>query len=345
MPGECRSDIAPSSDTGGLGVAHLKRLWSRAPRPGRPAPPGGFAGEFTLDKIVLYGLGVGLREAMALLATGASLAEFEGWILEVNGGSLDPAAVRRINDAVSRLTGGPGDPAPALPGPAPVLSADDLAAWESDGYVVLHDAVDAAACAAAEAAIWQSLGASSDEPARWYGGPQGHSIWLRLIHHPALQAIRGSARIRGAFAQLWGTNDLWATIDRAGFNPPERPGWRFPGPTLHWDSSLAPPMPLGLQGILYLTDTAPEQGAFTCVPGFHHRLAEWLEQLPEGADPREPRRLEQLGAVAIAGRAGDLIIWHHALPHGSRPNRTTRPRLVQYVSMFPTSFRDDRPWV
>ena len=33
------------------------------------------------------------------------------------------------------------------------------------------------------------------------------------------------------------------TADRAGFNPPERPGWRFPGPHLHWDSSIAPPMP------------------------------------------------------------------------------------------------------
>ena len=34
--------------------------------------------------------------------------------------------------------------------------------------------------------------------------------------------------------------------------------------------------------------------------------------------------------------AGDLIIWHKALPHGSRPNSAKRPRIVQYLSMYPT---------
>jgi ectoine hydroxylase-related dioxygenase (phytanoyl-CoA dioxygenase family) len=30
--------------------------------------------------------------------------------------------------------------------------------------------------------------------------------------------------------------------------------------------------------------------------------------------------------------AGDLIIWHHALPHGSSPNTSTVPRVVQYIN-------------
>ena len=103
-------------------------------------------------------------------------------------------------------------------------------------------------------------------------------------------------------------------------------------------------MPFGLQGILYLTDTAAEQGAFTCVPGFQHRLADWLARRPPGADPRQLDPDLVASAVPISGRAGDLIIWHHALPHGSSPNRTDRPRLVQYLTMFPTHARDDRPW-
>ena len=103
-------------------------------------------------------------------------------------------------------------------------------------------------------------------------------------------------------------------------------------------------MPLGMQGVLYLTDTAAEQGAFICVPGFHHRLADWLAGLPPDADPRQLDRLTALGPVPIAGRAGDLVIWHHALPHGSRPNHANRPRIVQYISMFPTIYTDSRPW-
>jgi ectoine hydroxylase-related dioxygenase (phytanoyl-CoA dioxygenase family) len=149
--------------------------------------------------------------------------------------------------------------------------------------------------------------------------------------------------VHSAFAQLWGRADLWVTVDQVGFNPPERPGWRFPGPYLHWDASLAPPIPFDLQALLYLTDVAPDQGAFTCVPGFHRRIHDWLRELPAGADPRRAD-LYALGAVPIAGRAGDLVIWHHALPHGSSPNRASRPRIVQYVKMHPSQWEQSTAW-
>jgi ectoine hydroxylase-related dioxygenase (phytanoyl-CoA dioxygenase family) len=52
-----------------------------------------------------------------------------------------------------------------------------------------------------------------------------------------------------------------------------------------------------------------------------------------------------LGPRAIGGRAGDLVIWHQALPHGASPNRGTRPRLVQYVNMFPTRIEEHEEWI
>jgi hypothetical protein len=82
------------------------------------------------------------------------------------------------------------------------------------------------------------------------GSPRELELW----------ATRLSARIHKAVAQLWGTSDLWLTVDRAGFNPPECEGWSFPGPRLHWDLDLVPPLRFSTQGILYLTDTAAEQG-------------------------------------------------------------------------------------
>ena len=107
---------------------------------------------------------------------------------------------------------------------------------------------------------------------------------------------------------------------------------------------LALPIPLGLQGILYLTDTDAEQGAFTCVPGFHNRIEDWLKGLPEGADPRT-QNLEELGPIPIAANRGDFVLWHHALPHGSRPNRTNKPRIVQYIKWYPPDFKDTREWI
>ena len=104
---------------------------------------------------------------------------------------------------------------------------------------------------------------------------------------------------------------------------------------LHWDRNpFDPPSNLGVQGVLYLTDTPANQGAFTCVPGFHHKIEEWLETLPEDADPRR-QDLESLGAEPVPGKAGDLIIWHSSLPHGAGPNFADQPRVVQYITMFP----------
>ncbi len=112
------------------------------------------------------------------------------------------------------------------------------------------------------------------------------------------------------------------------------------GGKLHWDTPLEPPIPFCCQGVLYLTDTEAEQGAFTCVPGFHLKLEAWLESLPPHADPRK-QDLMSLGAIPVAGKAGDLIIWHHLLPHGAGKNTADQPRVVQYISMFPAHGKDE----
>jgi len=131
-----------------------------------------------------------------------------------------------------------------------------------------------------------------------------------------------------------GRTDLWCNTDRVSFNPPENEEWRFPGPRLHWDVSLDLPIPFGLQGLLYLSDTQRNQGAFTLVPGFHLKIESWINGLPPGSNPRT-EDIYKLGPVPIAANAGDFIIWHQALPHGSSPNTSTRPRVVQYINYLP----------
>jgi ectoine hydroxylase-related dioxygenase (phytanoyl-CoA dioxygenase family) len=143
---------------------------------------------------------------------------------------------------------------------------------------------------------------------------------------------------------LWGREDLWPTIDQGGLNPPERPDWHFPGPHIHWDSTLAPPHCFGVQGILYLTDTPAEQGAFSCIPGFHRILETWLKDLPPGKNPRE-EIVHHPGFTPIAGKAGDMVIWHQALPHGSSPNHGKLPRVVQYLTLRPTRWHYTHEWV
>jgi hypothetical protein len=337
--------LAAATDTGTLGVLWLKRLWSRAlaAQRGRFERPS--LHERQLDYLVIHALGVGLEQTTTYLGQAApSFAEFEGWIASTTGG-VAPERIARINAAVTGA-----DPPPqtarclaAVDASAPALSAADLGFWHEHGYVVLHDAVPAELCAAAAQAVWDHIGAHPDDPDTWYG-KSDHGIMVQYFQHPAFAAVRRAPRIHKAFAQLWGTADLWATTDRVGFNPPERDGFMFPGPHLHWDVSVKTPIPLSTAGILYFTDTPPEQGAFTLVPGFQRWGESWLKDLPPGTDPRQ-QDLYALGPRAIGGRAGDLIIWHQALPHGASPNRGRRPRMVQYVNMFPAHHAEQEEWI
>ncbi len=334
----------PQPAAGVLGVPHLYRLWSRtADADGNVGASDGR--QWAADRLTIHGLGLGLHETLEFLYSRPSVADFEAWILERNGGAIDPQQVALVNTRVARLSGQEPEPVEAgLPGDfEPVLGEDEVLCWQEQGYVVLCDAVPPEACRAAEQALWDFLGMDPTVPDSWYQNPHGHTIMAPLFHDPAFAENRRSPRIRAAFAQLWGTNDLQVTIDRGGFNPPERKDWRFPGPDLHWDTSLAAPIQLDIQGILYLTDTPAAQGAFRCVPGFHRRIDAWLAGLPPGADPRAQDL--SVEAVPVAARAGDMVLWHAALPHGASANRGTGPRMVQYIAWYPPGRSDERPWI
>lgn len=342
------ADPAPHpAEIGALGVVHLKRLWSRALAHPRDDTPETRTSEWRALNLLFSGLELGLEETLRYLGgSRPSFAEFEAWVLERNGGSLDPRTVARLNAALTGQAPPPDARAEiaAIDAMPPVLSPDDLAHWEEHGWVILHDAISPDACSASAQVIWQALDMNPDDPATWTKRPPVQQcVFVQLFRHPVLDANRRSRRIHKAFAQLWGTADLWVSTDRVGFNPPEHVQGPFPGPFIHWDVSLVQPIPLGIQGLIYLTDTAADQGAFALVPGMHRTIGAWLDGLPQGTDARAHagRHLEM---TPIAGRAGDLILWHHALPHGPTPNRAERPRLVHYVKMFPADFGYNPVW-
>ena len=327
-----------------IAVPHLRRLWScLCAVPGRrqePRDPVGYAA----DKIAIYGLGLGLHETLAFVHGKPCFDDFQSWILARNDGAIEPARIAWVNDRIARLE--KEEPSPPGPTPAaaqPVLDGDDLRLWNDNGYVVLRGAVSREAARAAERAVWDFIGGRPEDSGTWYGDSVGHTIMVPLVHHPAFDANRRSPRIHAAFAQLLGTDDLVVTVDRGGFNPPERADWPFPGPHLHWDTSLAAPIPLSIQGLLYLSDTPAEQGAFRCVPGFHLGIETWLAGLPPGSNPRI--EILKTEAVAVAGRAGDMVLWNDALPHGASPNRGSYPRIVQYIAMYRADAVDRRPWI
>ena len=274
----------PVEGMGRLGIPYLFRYWQRA--------NAAYAGqreersEWDLDCTLLAGLNLNVLETARFLNPHdrPGFEAFEDWILAANGGAMDEAELARLRAALAGDT--VGSAAGSLDG-VEGLTPEELAFWDEHGYVVVHDAVAPADRDAAAAAIYAFLDASAGDRDSWYRRKFGVSIWVPLLRHPAFLANRRSRRLVKAFSQLWGREDLWATVDQGGLNPPEREDWKFPGPHVHWDVTIAPPHRFGVQGILYLTDTPAEQGAFSCIPGFHRRLEEWLRMLPAGAKPRE----------------------------------------------------------
>lgn len=331
-------DLAPSAEIGKLQIMHLKRYWSKAllKRSGA-LKSDAYLEEGHLDKTLLYALGLGLEQASIYVYTiNPSFDEFENWII-ATAGWPKAETIARFNKIFI------DEPAEKVDIPQ-VLSAAELAFFEKNGYIIIKNAVPKEDCEKTIDTICRYIEIDRNDPATWYNNNDARQgIMVQLFQDPVMEKNKNSVKIRQVYEQLWQRTDLWVSADRVGFNPPETQNWKFPGPYLHWDVSLQLPIPFGLQGLLYLADTEENQGAFSLVPGFQHKITDWLNNLPEGVNPRT-EDLYALGSIPIAANAGDFIIWLKALPHGSSPNTLTKPRYVQYINYNPAKLDIATVW-
>jgi len=331
--------IPSSHETGKLQVKHLKRYWNKAllKRDGKLGA-NDLSDEWNADRTLLFALGLGLEQTVKhLYQTAPAFNEFEDWIVTVTGG-LDTEKIARFNRIFEH--GAPADTPIEK-----VLTDGDLSFWDENGYIILRNAVCKENCDAVIDALCSHIGVDQYDNATWYTHHRDkQGIMIQLFQHPALERNRNNETIRKAYEQLWGRKDIWPTTDRVSFNPPETETHPFQGPRLHWDVSTVLPIPFGLQGLLYLGNTAENQGAFTLVPGFQNRIESWINSLPSGAIPQK-QDLYALGPKPIAANAGDFIIWHQALPHGSSPNTSNAPRFVQYINYAPVDEEWNKVWL
>lgn len=217
-----------------------------------------------------------------------------------------------------------------------VFSAEDLDFFRQNGYVILHDAVPQENLDAVIDAIWTFLQMDRNTPEDWYRDPLRTNGMVEMYQHQALWNNRQHPRIYQAFTEILGTERLWVSIDRVCMKPPchpNHPEYDFTG-FIHWDADTTKlPLPLSVQGVLYLTDTDVDQGGFQCVPTLYRQFDSWLATQPADRNPYAPD-LTGFQIEPIPGKAGDFVIWNRLLAHGNGHNVSNRPRLAQYISMF-----------
>jgi Phytanoyl-CoA dioxygenase (PhyH) len=329
--------LAAGTDTGSTGIYQLKRLWSKAVA--GPHVTNQYPDESLLDNALIDILGIGLLPAYQFLyGQKPDFESFEKWVIANSNGNIDEKIVQQCNALFQNKT------AQKKSNIDDVLTADDIIFWENNGYVIIKDAVSTLDCIASRKAIMQYLKMDEHDAASWYKESETmQGIMVPLYRNEAIDKNRNCPKIKKAFEQLWNRNDLIVTTDKCGFNPPETATFTYKGTGLHWDVSLATPIPFGTQGILYLTDTAANQGALTVVPGFHNNLENWLKELPSNINPRETD-LTKYNPIPIAANAGDFIIWNHKLPHSSSPNKAALPRIVQYLNWYAPLEKIQQEW-
>ncbi|MDA9571945.1 hypothetical protein N9R44_01075 [Flavobacteriaceae bacterium] len=154
-----------------------------------------------------------------------------------------------------------------------VLSEEDWNFWLHNGYVVIKNAVSKEQAKKTADLLWEFEEKDPNNRDTWYTAAraemqmkelQGTGM-VEVYNHQFLWENRQTERVYNAFVDIWGTEKLWSTIDRANLNFPIQPGFEYKG-FIHWDYDPET-KPQNVQGVLALADqTDTEMGGFQCIP-------------------------------------------------------------------------------
>ncbi|HLO79749.1 MAG TPA: phytanoyl-CoA dioxygenase family protein [Chitinophagaceae bacterium] len=226
--------------------------------------------------------------------------------------------------------------------PLRVLSEEDWQFWLNNGYIVIKNAIPAEQADRLANLLWEFEEKDPNDKETWYAPPRReiqmkeltNSGMVELYNHQYQWDNRQYPRVYDAFVDIWGTEKLWVTIDRANLNFPMRPGFEFKG-FIHWDYDPET-KPVNVQGVLALVDQDDENmGGFQCIPELYRSYDTWKLTQPEDRDHFKPD-VTGFDKVKVKMMKGDLMIFNSLLAHGIRPNMSgDKVRIAQYISMMP----------
>ena len=213
-----------------------------------------------------------------------------------------------------------------------IFSFDDWMFWLENGYIVVKNAVTKQQAKKTASFLWEFEEKDSQDPSTWYSPPRAEmkmkelagTGMVELYNHQYLWENRQERKIYESFVDIWGTEKLWVTIDRANLNFPIRKNFEYKS-FIHWDYD-PDTKPQNVQGVLALDDQIDlNMGGFQCIPWLYKNYNIWKKSQPKNRDRFKPdiSGLKDK-IVKVPLEAGDLLIFNSTLPHGIRPNYSDR---------------------
>ena len=228
--------------------------------------------------------------------------------------------------------------------PLRVLTEEQWKFWINKGYIVIKNAIPREQAKSTADFLWEFEDKNPDDPSTWYTAPRAEmkmkelagTGMVEVYNNQYLWSNRQTKKVYDAFVDIWGTEKLWVTIDRANLNFPIREGHEYKG-FIHWDYDPET-KPQNVQGVIALSDqTDINMGGFQCIPWLYQNYDSWKLTQPEDRNRFQPdiNGLEDK-IEKVAMEAGDLLIFNSLLAHGIRPNLSeNKVRIAQYISMMP----------
>ncbi|MAE61501.1 MAG: hypothetical protein CMJ49_09120 [Planctomycetaceae bacterium] len=211
------------------------------------------------------------------------------------------------------------------------LSEDQVAAFGSDGFVVVENLYDGATMAEWKRVVLEVMEAESAFH------ESGVRVWMADAIHPMFRDAMSDAHVAAMLRQLIGANVEFLSAKavyknaETSFATPWHQDWQY------WFG------PTKLSVWIALDEATPENGCLKVLRGSHVKHFEHLHLDGEQGfvNQIEPEQVAEWSPVEVALPVGGAVFFHDQLVHSSHPNTSGQDRWSMISTYRDASVKDE----
>ncbi|KAK9369484.1 hypothetical protein V1509DRAFT_619566 [Lipomyces kononenkoae] len=232
-----------------------------------------------------------------------------------------------------------------------------------DGYCVVKGAISREHAAEYVEAIYQwlesfNMGFDRNDVRTFHKdhlpviGNKGICKDYGVSHEDFVWRVRSEPGVIGAFARIWGTDDLIVSFDAINISLPHRTDMPPNSPWAHQDQDPARPGFRCLQGLVNLLPNGPNDGGLVVCKGGHKLSDEFHRHFKSETNvydiwskeyyvfkPEGLKWLQDHGCewVKVDAEPGDLLLWDSRTPHYNTSPEADNARFAVYTCYMPVA--------